>query len=51
MFGENVRESRTRLERLMALEILEPDPAGPGFRIRPEAGRAVREALHSRNLS
>lgn len=45
-------ESATRrLERLRALEVVEPEPGGPGLRIRPEATRFVRDALHRRNLS
>ena len=44
------KESRNRLERLRALEIVEPDPDGLGIRVRPEAGRLVRRALHRLNL-
>ncbi|MGA2327174.1 MAG: ATP-binding protein [Bryobacteraceae bacterium] len=45
-------ESATRrLERLRALEVVEPEPDGPGLRIRPEAARFVRDALHRRNLT
>jgi len=50
IFGESEDVSRSRLERLKALEILEPDPGAPGLRVRPEAGRLVREALHRQNL-
>ena len=50
VFLEPDETSRSRLERLMALEILETDPAGPGLRVRPEAGKLVREALHRQNL-
>lgn len=50
ILAETERASRTRLERLSTLELIEPDPAGPGFRVRPEAGRVVREALHRQNL-
>jgi len=39
-----------RLQRLSDLEFLEADPSGPGLRIRPEAGRIVRTALHRLNL-
>jgi hypothetical protein len=42
--------SRRRLERLEGLEILEPEPSCPGLRIRPEAGRFVRDVLHRQNL-
>ncbi len=51
IFSETDRASRIRLERLSAFELIEPDPAGPGFRVRPEAGRVVREALHRQNLT
>ena len=45
------RESSVRqLERLHLLEVLEPEPASPGVRVRPEAGRLVRETLSRRNL-
>ncbi|MCC6590215.1 MAG: ATP-binding protein [Bryobacterales bacterium] len=50
LFECSHRESRVQLERLENLECLEPDPAGPGLRIRPEAGRLVRIALARRNL-
>lgn len=43
-------ESGRRLERLRRLEILESEPDCPGLRVRPEAGRFVREALHQQNL-
>jgi hypothetical protein len=49
-FGESETAGLNRLERLLGFEILEPDPAGPGLRVRPEAGALVREALHRRNL-
>ena len=45
-----VEESRMALERLVGLECLEPEPASPGLRIRPEAGRFVHMALHRLNL-
>lgn len=38
------------LERLRMREILQAEPAGPGLRVRPEAGRLVSEILHRRNL-
>ncbi len=50
IFAESPHAGQTRLERLLAMELLETDPAGPGLRVRPEAGRVVREALHRRNL-
>lgn len=43
-------DSRLRLEKLAALEFLEPDPLCQGVRIRPEAGRAVHMALYRLNL-
>jgi AAA ATPase domain len=45
-----IEESRMELERLAGLECLEPEPASPGLRIRPEAGRFVHMALHRLNL-
>lgn len=47
-----MRESaaESALERLLARELLEPEPAAAGLRVRPEAGRIVTEALHRRNL-
>jgi hypothetical protein len=42
--------SQRQMERLQLLEVLEPEPAGPGVRVRPEAGRLVRETLSRRNL-
>ncbi len=50
IFGWTFETSRNRLEKLIALEIVEPDPNSPGFRVRPEAGRVVREALYRQNL-
>ncbi len=43
-------ETVRQLERLNLLEVLEPEPAGPGVRVRPEAGKLVRETLSRRNL-
>lgn len=43
-------ESQRQLERLNVLEVLEPEPANPGVRVRPEAGKLVRETLSRRNL-
>jgi hypothetical protein len=39
-----------QVERLQLLEVLEPEPVCPGLRVRPEAGRLVRETLNRRNL-
>jgi hypothetical protein len=50
IFGCPAEGSRERIERLLALEILEPEPEAAGFRIRPEAQRTVHVALHRLNL-
>lgn len=50
VFRIELREANPRLERLLALEILEPEPNGPGLRVRPQAGRFVRDALARQNL-
>ena len=50
IFQRSIAESQGQLNELLAHEIIEPDPAHPGFRIRPEAMRVVREALFSHNL-
>jgi hypothetical protein len=50
IFECRLEESRVRLEKLANLECLEPDPAGPGLRVRPEAGRLVHMALTRNNL-
>ncbi len=50
IFGSPLSESQRRIEKLRALDILEPDPGCPGFRVRPQAGRFVRDALHRNNL-
>ncbi len=42
--------SRRQLERLQLLDLLETEPVSPGLRVRPEAGRVVREALARTNL-
>ncbi len=47
----SARDGLRQLERLQLLDILEPEPACPGLRVRPEAGRLVREALSRRNLT
>lgn len=43
-------DSLRRMERLQFLDLLEPEPASPGVRLRPEAGKLVRETLSRRNL-
>ncbi len=50
VFWIGVEEARSQLERLLALEILEPEPACAGLRVRPQAGRFVRDALSRQNL-
>lgn len=39
-----------RSKRLQDLQVLEPEPQCPGYRVRPQAGRFVREVLSGRNL-
>ncbi len=50
VFSINVEEAQSRLERLLALEILEPEPSAPGLRVCPQAGRFVRDVLNQKNL-
>ena len=50
VFGTSLADARGRLERLLALEILEPEPSSPGLRVCPQAGRFVRDALSEKNL-
>lgn len=42
--------ARRQIRRLEALEILEADPNAPGYRVKPQAGRLVRELLFRMNL-
>src|SRR5690606_11605926 len=42
--------SRAQLDGLLNRELIEPDPDHEGFRVRPQALRAVREVLYRRNL-
>ncbi len=51
VFDIGEEEGAARLERLLALEILEPEPGGAGLRVRPQAGRLVRDALARQNLA
>lgn len=39
-----------RLRRMQDLEILEPEPKRPGYRVRPQATRFVQETLYASNL-
>lgn len=50
VFDTSLEAARRRLERLQALEILEPEPSCPGLRVRSQAGRFVRDALNQQNL-
>lgn len=50
VFQIGLEEARGRLERLLALEILESEPSRFGLRVRPRAARFVREALDRQNL-
>ncbi|HEX9003326.1 MAG TPA: AAA family ATPase, partial [Blastocatellia bacterium] len=50
IFQKSLAASRAQIDELLAREIIEQDPGRPGFRIRPEALRVVKEALYRRNL-
>ncbi len=50
VFNLSPRASQDRLQLLEDRELLQPDPGRAGFRVRPEAARAVRVALHRSNL-
>jgi hypothetical protein len=50
IFQKAVSASRGVMDGLLAREIIEPEPGRPGFRVRPEAMRIVRETLYRRNL-
>ncbi|MGE5324096.1 MAG: AAA family ATPase [Actinomycetota bacterium] len=43
-------DAECNLQRLLELEILEPEPSCPGLRVCPRAGRFVRDALARQNL-
>jgi hypothetical protein len=47
---ENEDVSRTRLDRLFALGLVEPDPEHPGLRVKPEASRFTNDVLRRVNL-
>jgi hypothetical protein len=51
VFCEEVHASRARIDRLVALGLLEPDPEHPGFRVRPEAHRFTTDLLQRVNLA
>ena len=50
VFDYSERRSDSCIEKLISWEIIEPDPSNPGFRVCPEAGRLVRQALYRQNL-
>ncbi len=50
VFSWSLEASRVLLDQLEAKGYLEPEPQAPGLRIRPEAGRLVRQLLHRHNL-
>jgi hypothetical protein len=48
---ESRDDSRSRMERLTGLGLVEPDPDHPGLRVRPEAQRFVNDLLRRMNLT
>jgi hypothetical protein len=50
VLDEPVPKSGRNVDKLLAWDLLEEDPSGPGFRIKPAAGRFVRSALFRQNL-
>jgi hypothetical protein len=50
VFQRRLEESQAQIDRLLGREIVEPDPGRLGFRVRPNAGQLVKEALYRRNL-
>ena len=51
VFYEDLEVSRTRMERLSALGLIEADPEHPGLRVRPEAYRFASDVLERVNLA
>jgi hypothetical protein len=51
VLSEESSMSRSRLDRLEALGLIEPDPEHPGFRVRPEASRFTNDLLRRANLA
>ena len=51
MLYEDPDKSRTRMDRLRALGLIENDPEHPGLRVRPEAYRFTSDALERVNLA
>jgi hypothetical protein len=50
VFQQSVAAGQGRLDELVARELIQPDPGRPGFRVRPEAMPAVKDALYRHNL-
>ncbi|MBW3555154.1 MAG: ATP-binding protein, partial [Gemmatimonadetes bacterium] len=50
VFQQSVEASDAQIDELVARQIIARDPSRPGYRVRPEAMSAVREALFRRNL-
>lgn len=50
VFQRPAEWSRAQLDGLLNRELIEADPDQDGFRVRPQALRAVRDALYRRNL-
>jgi hypothetical protein len=48
---ENLEISRGRMDRLIALGLIEADPEHPGLRVRPDAQRFTNDALRRVNLN
>ena len=48
---ESCESSRSRMDRLSALGLIEPDPEHPGLRVRPEAQRFTNDLLRRVNLT
>jgi hypothetical protein len=51
VLDEDLEASRTRMDRLAALGLIEMDPEHPGLRVRPEAYRFTSDALQRVNLA
>jgi hypothetical protein len=50
IFDESYEKSNRCIDKLIAWDVLDKDPNCPGFRVRPAAGRFVRNALYRQNL-
>jgi hypothetical protein len=51
ILSEDYESSRTRMDRLVSLGLLDKDPEHRGFRVRPEAHRFVNATLRRVNLT